>query len=116
MVDLMACKGTFTFLERLNESGLLWSLRDFRISRGVIRGKARQDFAERMCLVLTFNTEVPRADTFLLAVINNILRAVAQFLPALLMPSQRLGKASHISSNAKKFQDGKWEFLWEQAL
>ena len=103
IVDLMTRQGTFTFLERLNESGRLWSLRDFRISRLVPKGKARHDFAESMRLVLTLAQKYPDQ-----SLPRYILRAVAQFLPALLMPSQRRGKASHVCSNAKKFQEGNW--------
>ena len=107
----MTSQGTFTFLERLNASGRLWSLRDFRISCLVPKGKARHDFAECMRLVLTLAQKYPNQ-----SLPRYILRAVAQFLPALLMPSQRRGRSSHFCSNARKFLDGKWESLWEQAL
>ena len=32
------------------------------------------------------------------------------------MPCSRHGKPRHITSNAKRFQKGEWEFLWKQAL
>jgi hypothetical protein len=45
-----------------------------------------------------------------------ILRAFAQFLAALLLPCWLRGKSRHISINARRFQKGKWEALWIQAL
>jgi hypothetical protein len=45
-----------------------------------------------------------------------ILRAFAQFLPALLMPSSRRDKPRHITIYARRFQKGEWESLWTQAL
>jgi hypothetical protein len=45
-----------------------------------------------------------------------ILRAFAQFLPALLMPCSRRGKPRHVSLNACRFQKGEWESLWNQTL
>jgi len=46
-----------------------------------------------------------------------ILRVFAQFLPALLMPcSRRGGKPRHVSLNARRFQKGESESLWNQTL
>ena len=99
------------FLEGLHQSGQLWALRDFRIPRLVPRGTASQDFGESLKVILTLADRYPAQSLPLY-----ILRAFAQFLPALLMPCSRRGKPRHISSNAKRFQKGEWEHLWNQAL
>ena len=92
LVDLLTRNGTFAFLEDLHESGVLWDLRDFRIhSPAKNLRQASQLFSSSLT-----------AQSLPLY----ILRAVAQFLPALLMPCSRRGKPRHITSNAKRFQKG----------
>ena len=60
IVDLMTRQGTFTFLERLNESGRLWSLRDFRISRLVPKRAAehRSWLLHHPCLIRRSNEKL----------------------------------------------------------
>jgi len=111
LVDLLTRQGTFAFLEGLHQSGQLWALRDFRIPRLVPRGTASQDFGESLKVILTLADRYPAQSLPLY-----ILRAFAQFLPALLMPCSRRGKPRHIGSNARRFQKGEWEHLWNQAL
>ena len=106
LVDLLTRNGTFAFLEDLHETGRLWDLRNFRIPRLVPRGAASRDFGDSLKAILAPAQSLPLY----------ILRAFAQFLPALLMPCSRRGKPRHVSLNARRFQKGEWESLWNQTL
>ena len=44
------------------------------------------------------------------------LKSMTRILPALLMPCSRRGKPRHVSLNARRFQKGEWESLWNQTL
>jgi hypothetical protein len=111
LVDLLTRNGTFAFLEDLHETGRLWDLRNFRIPRLVPRGAASRDFGDSLKAILTLAERYPAQSLPLY-----ILRAFAQFLPALLMPCSRRGKPRHVSLNARRFQKGEWESLWNQTL
>jgi hypothetical protein len=111
LVDLLTRNGTFAFLEDLHETGRLWDLRNFRIPRLVPRGAASRDFGDSLKAILALAERYPAQSLPLY-----ILRAFAQFLPALLMPCSRRGKPRHVSLNARRFQKGEWESLWTQTL
>jgi hypothetical protein len=111
LVDLLTRNGTFAFLEDLHETGRLWDLRNFRIPRLVPRGAASKDFGDGLKAILALAERYPAQSLSLY-----ILRAFAQFLPALLMPCSRRGKPRHVSLNARRFQKGEWESLWTQTL
>ncbi len=111
LVDLLTRNGTFAFLEDLHETGLLWDLRNFSIPRLVPRGAASRDFGDSLKAILALAERYPAQSLPLY-----ILRAFAQFLPALLMPCSRRGKPRHVSLNASLFQKGEWESLWNQTL
>ena len=111
LVDLLTRNGTFAFLEDLHETGRLWDLRNFRIPRLVPRGAASRDFGDSLKAILALAERYPAQSLPLY-----ILRAFAQFLPALLMPCSRRGKPRHVSLNARRFQKGEWESLWNQTL
>ncbi len=113
LVDLLTRNRTFAFLEDLHETGRLWDLRNFRIPRLVPRGAASKDFGDGLKAILGLAERVcVPAQTLPLY----ILRAFAQFLPALLMPCSRRSKPRHVSLNASRFQKGEWESLWNQTL
>jgi hypothetical protein len=101
LVDLLTRNGTFAFLEDLHETGRLWDLRNFRIPRLVPRGAASRDFGDSLKAILALAERYPAQSLPLY-----ILRAFAQFLPALLMPCSRRGKPRHVSLNARRFQKG----------
>ena len=71
----MTRTGSFALLQHLNESGELWSLRDFRIPLLFPKGQARKDFADSMRLILNLAQKYPQK-----SLARYILRAVAQFL------------------------------------
>jgi hypothetical protein len=71
----------------------------------------QQDFGDILKVILTLAERYPAQSLPLY-----ILRAFAQFLPALLMPCSRRGKPRHVSLNARLFQKGEWESLWNQTL
>ena len=64
-----------------------------------------------MHLVLSLAEKFPRD-----SLASHILDVVAQFLPALLTPVARRGRIRHILSNAKRFRNGDWKGLWQQAV
>jgi hypothetical protein len=101
LVDLLTRNGTFAFLEDLHETGRLWDLRNFRIPRLVPRGAASKDFGDGLKAILALAERYPAQSLPLY-----ILRAFAQFLPALLMPCSRRGKPRHVSLNMRRFQKG----------
>jgi hypothetical protein len=101
LVDLLTRNGTFVFLEDLHETGRLWDLRNFRIPRLVPRGTASKDIGDSLEAILALAERYPAQSLPLY-----ILRAFAQFLPALLMPRSRRGKPMHVSLNARRFQKG----------
>jgi hypothetical protein len=111
LVDLLTRNGTFSFLEDLHETGRLWDLRNFRIPRLVPRGADSRDFGDSLKAILALAELYPAQSLPLY-----ILRAFAQFLPALLMPCSRHGKPRHVSLNALHFQKREWESLWNQTL
>ena len=101
-VDLLTRNGTFAFLQDLHETGHLWDLRNFRTPRLVPRGTASKDFGDNLKAILALAERYPAQSLPLY-----ILRAFAHFLPALLMPCSRRGKPSHITINARRFQNGR---------
>jgi hypothetical protein len=84
LVDLLTRNGTFAFLEDLHETGSLWDLQNFHIPRLVPRGVASKDFGDSLKDILALAERYPARSLPLY-----ILRAFAQFLPALLMPCSR---------------------------
>jgi hypothetical protein len=111
LVDLLTRNGTFVFLEDLHETGRLWDLRNFHIPPSGPPWCCQQGLRDRLKAILTLADRYPAQSLPLY-----ILRAFAQFLPALLMPCSRRGKPRHVSLNAHRFQKGEWESLWNQTL
>jgi len=111
LVDLLTKNGGFTFLEELHETGHLWDLRNFRIPRLIPRSMANKDFRDSLKAIPALADSYPAQSLPLY-----ILRAFAQFLPALLMPCLRRGKPRHLSINVCRFQKGEWEALWTQTF
>jgi hypothetical protein len=74
-------------------------------------GEGVELFAASTHLVLDLADKCPRD-----SLAAHILDCVAQFLPALLCPCTRRGRARQIISNAKRFQRGEWKGLVETAL
>ena len=87
-------------------------LRDLRISTVMPKGEAIEQFAASMHLALDLADIYPRD-----SLAAHILDVVAQFLPALLTPCSRRGRARQIVStaNASSVVKGK-EGLWETAV
>jgi hypothetical protein len=108
LVDSLTRSGSFAFPSDLFDTERLFELRDFRIARVMPKGKAVEQFAASMHLVLDLADKYPRD-----SLAAHILDCVAQFLPALLCPCTRRGRVRQIISNAKRFQRGEWKGLWE---
>ena len=87
----------------------LFELRDFRIPR--VMPFAIEQFAASMHLVLDPADKYPRD-----SLVAHILDVIPQFLPALFIPCSRRVRVRQIVSNAKRFQRGEWEGLWETAV
>jgi hypothetical protein len=100
-----------SFSSELFDNKRLFELRDFRTTRVMPKGEAVEQFAASMHLVLDLADKYPRN-----SLAAQILDCVAQFLPALLCPCTRRGRARQIISSAKRFQRGDWKGLCETAL
>jgi len=98
-------------LEDLHETGRLWDLRNFRTPLPVPHGTASKDCGDSLKAILALAERHPAQ-----SLPQYILRAFAQFLPALLMPCSRRGKPRHITTNARRFQRGEWEACWTLAM
>jgi hypothetical protein len=85
----------------LFDKGRLVKLRDFRIARVMPKGEAVEQFAASMHLVLDLADKYPRG-----SLAAHILDCVAQFLPALLSPCTRRGRASP-TPNAFSVESGR---------
>ena len=99
LVDNLTRNGGFAFLEDLQDTNKLWTLRDVRMPRIAPKGEAQREFAACSLLVLKLADQYPAQ-----SLPQYIIRVVFHFLPALLMPCARKGRPSHIIKNAKKFQ------------
>ncbi len=111
LVDNLTLNGGFAFLEDLQDTNNLWTLRDVRMPRIAPKGEAQRVFAACSLLVLKLADRYPAQ-----SLPQYIIRVVFHFLPALLMPCARKGRPAHIIQNAKKFQSGEWQYLWRQAV
>ena len=80
------------------------------MARVMPKGEAIEQFAASMHLVLDLADKYPR-DSLAAHILDVV--AHAQFLPALLTPCSRRGRARQIVSNAKRFQrgEGKGRFV-----
>ncbi len=101
LVDLLTRNGTFEFLEDLHETGRLWDLRNFRIPRLVPRGAASRDFGDSLKSILALAESYPAQSLPLY-----ILRAFAQFLPALLCPDRDEASPDTSHSMRVAFRNG----------
>ena len=86
---------------------LMTDLRNFLIPRLVPRGTASTDFRDSLKAILALAERYPAQ-----SLPPYIPRAVARFLPALLMPCSRRGMPRNIGINARRFQKGELEALW----
>ncbi len=111
VVDSLSRSGSFAFLSDLFDTERLFELRNFRITRVIPTGEAIEQFAASKHLVLDLADKYPRD-----SLAAHILDCVAQFLPALLCPCTRRGRIRQTISNAKRFQRGDWNGLWETAV
>ena len=111
LVDNLTLNGGFAFLENLQDTNNLWTLRDVRMPRIAPKGEAQRAFTACSLLVLKLADRYPAQ-----SLPQYIIRVVFHFLPALLMPRARKGRQGHIIQNAKKFQRGEWQYLWRQAV
>lgn len=117
-LDLTAAKGGLSFLETLHEKTVngepdgLFQLRDFRLTKLLPQaGEALDEFRSTMKLVMKLSQAFPDRSPA-----RYILRIVAHFLPALILPNRRRGRSKHIIKNARTFRAGGLKELWEQAV
>ncbi len=101
LADLLTRNGTFAFLEDLHETGRLWDLRNFTIPRLVPRGAASKDFGDGLKAILALAERYPAKSLPLY-----ILRAFAQFLPALLCPARDAASLGTSRSMRVAFRKG----------
>jgi hypothetical protein len=110
LVDSLTRSGSFAFLSEVFDTERLFELRDYRISRVMPKEEAVEQLTASMHLILHLVLDL--ADKYPHKSLGaHILDCVAQFLPALLCPCIRRGRARQIVSSAKRFQRGDWKGL-----
>ena len=91
--------------------GGIFELRSIRFPRTAPKGDIIPKFNSCLVAVLTLAKLYEKG-----SLARETLRSVAKSLPTLLLPLRSHGSQTHISTNVKRFLDGRWELLWNDSL
>ncbi len=112
-VDCLIQNGALKFLQQIYKDGTLWTPRDCRIQRTPPSEESYKEFTKCLTLILTVAHRYP-----LKTLQRELLTYVVKQLPFFIFPPNRgrRKKQNFFIKRAKKFQQGKWEELWNQSI
>ncbi len=105
--------GTFNFIHKTYSDDNLWKTRDCRVRCTPPTETSYKYYAKCLKKILSLVLMFPKK-----TLERELLYFVAKQLSFFIFPPVRIRRNhhKHITKRAKKFQDGKWEDLWKQAL